>query len=105
VGGLCEELPETFPQRSRPASISAETQLQVAQRSLQKVEACVAALENDLGFLTLTLRMLIQALEDKSVVNKDELRKKLKSMDMLDGVADGRVDANLLQKKLRMLPR
>ena len=64
----------------------------------------MAELENDPGFLTLTLGMLIQALEDKSVVNKDELGKKLESMDMLDGVADGRVDVNLLRKKLRMLP-
>lgn len=82
------------------ASISAETELQVTRLSLQKVEARVAELENDLGFLTLTLGMLIQALEDKAVVNKDELRKKLESMDMLDGVADGRFDVNLLRKKL-----
>ena len=86
------------------ATIAAETQLQAAQISLQKVEARVAELENDLGFLTLTLGMLIQSLEDKSVVNRDELRKKLESMDMLDGVVDGRFDVNLLRRKLS-IPR
>lgn len=63
----------------------------------------MAELENDLGFLTLTLGMLIQALEDKSVVNKNE-RKKLESMDMLDGVVDEGANLNLLRKKLS-IPR
>jgi hypothetical protein len=86
------------------ASVEAETRLQAAQRSLQKVEARVAELENDLGFLTLTLGTVIQALEDKSVVNKDELLKKLVSMDILDGVADGRFNVNLLRKKMSSSP-
>ena len=82
------------------ASIAAEMQLHAAQRSLQKVEARVVELENDVGFLTLTLGMLIQALEDKSIVNKEQLQKDLKSMDILDGVADGKFDVNLLRKKM-----
>ena len=86
------------------ASIAAEMQLHAAQRSLQKVEARVVELENDVGFLTLTLGMLIQALEDKSIVNKEQLQKDLKSMDILDGVADGKFDVNLLRKKMSTQP-
>lgn len=86
------------------ASISAETELQATRLSLQKVEARVAELENDMGFLTLTVGMLIQALEDKTVVNKNELRKQLQSIDLVDGVADGRFDVNLLRKKLSIPP-
>jgi hypothetical protein len=74
--------------------------LEEAQRTLKELEARVVDLENDVGFLTLTLGMVIQALEDKSVVNKEELRKDLKSMDILDGVADGKFDVNLLRKKM-----
>jgi len=97
-------LDSALNQRARQfadAAISAETQLLAARVSLHKVEARVAALENDVGFLTLALGVLIQALEDKSVVNKDELRKKLESM---DGVSDGRLDVNLLRKKLHISP-
>ena len=82
------------------ASFAAEMRLEAAQRTIKELEARVVDLENDVGFLTLTLGMVIQALEDKSVVNKEELRKDLKSMDILDGVADGKFDVNLLRKKM-----
>lgn len=79
--------------------VSAETQLQAAEDAVGKLQARVAELENDVGFLTLAFGMLLQTLESKSVVNREELRKELESIDMLDGGADGRFDVNLLRKK------
>ena len=59
----------------------------------------VAELEKDAGFLALLLGAVLERLDRKGVVTKDDLKTEMAALDSLDGVADGRLDIRILRGK------
>ena len=92
--GHSAKLPNSPDERLSPVNVP-----------LQKLEARIAELETDLGFLTLVIGVLVQTLEEKDVVTKGELKKKIESIDTLDGISDGKLDIQLLREKLQKLAK
>ena len=54
-------------------------------------------LEHDVGFLALTLAALLQKVEEKGVLTREEVRDSMDALDGLDGVRDGKIDVGILK--------
>jgi hypothetical protein len=54
-------------------------------------------LEEDLGFLTLTVTALVHKIEEKQLLTRAEIRDTVNELDDLDGVREGRLDVGLLK--------
>jgi len=54
-------------------------------------------LQKDVGFLALTLAALLQKVEEKGILTRDEVRAAVEELDELDGVKDGRLDVGVLK--------
>ncbi|MGH7149340.1 MAG: hypothetical protein ACREIU_01515 [Planctomycetota bacterium] len=59
----------------------------------------VAELEKDAGFLALLLGSVLERLDRKGVVTKEDLKAEMAALDSLDGVEDGRLDIRVLRGK------
>jgi len=57
----------------------------------QDLERRVEELENDLGQAGLIIESLLQLLEEKSVLKRDEVAKRAIEVDLADGVRDGKL--------------
>jgi len=63
------------------------------------LEARVRALENDLGYVTLVLSSVLDKLDTKGVVTRQDLKEAMAVLDAIDGVQDGKLDINVLRGK------
>jgi hypothetical protein len=54
-------------------------------------------LEDDLGYVALVLGSLLQKLDEKGHVTRDEARAVMSELDGLDGAQDGKLDINILK--------
>ena len=61
------------------------------------LQAQIGSLENDLGYVALVLASVLQVLDAKGVVSRDDVRGVISELDELDGVADGKLDINILR--------
>jgi hypothetical protein len=75
--------------RSRRVDARARQELRQHATDLSKY---VEDLEEDVGRLSLLLRVLLDACIKKGVVTHDEFSRMIGEIDMLDGVQDGRLD-------------
>ncbi len=66
-------------------------------RTDARLEARMANLEDDLGYVTLILGSILNTLDEKGLVTRSDVKSALASLDELDGVADGRLDINILR--------
>jgi len=57
----------------------------------------IGDLEKDLGYVSLVLGALLQQLDAKGTLSRDEVRATLSELDELDGVKDGRLDIDILR--------
>ncbi len=57
----------------------------------------VDELEDDIGYLALVLGALLQQVDDKGVVTREDVRATLAELDELDGVKDGKLDVAILR--------
>jgi hypothetical protein len=57
----------------------------------------IADLEDDVGFLALILATLLQKVEEKGLVSRDEVRAALAELDDQDGVRNGKLDVEVLR--------
>ena len=58
----------------------------------------IDAIEDDVGYLSLVLASLIETVEEKGVITRDELRAVVARFDQIDGVEDGKLDVNYLRE-------
>ena len=61
-------------------------------------------IEDDVGFLTLTLMGLIRSLVDKGLITRDQLQAEIQALDLTDGEADGRLDPDAAREAFDMQP-
>ncbi len=54
-------------------------------------------LEDDMGYIALLLGSLLERLDDKGVVTRDDLKASIEKIDELDKVKDGKLDINILR--------
>ena len=54
-------------------------------------------LDNDVGTLALILASVLITLDEKGQITREELKEKLKELDVLDGIRDGKIDVKLLR--------
>ena len=64
---------------------------------MNQLEKRVSDLEEDLGFAALVLASVMAKLNEKGTVTRDDVRAAMKEVDEIDGVADGRLDINVLK--------
>jgi hypothetical protein len=69
------------------------------RRASVNLEARVRALENDLGYVTSVLGSVLDNLDAKGVVTRQDLKEAMAVLDAIDGVQDGKLDINVLRGK------
>ena len=57
----------------------------------------VTNLEDDLGFLALLVAGIMTRLDEKQIVQKDDIREIIQEIDGFDGEEDGKLDINVLK--------
>jgi hypothetical protein len=55
------------------------------------------SLENDVGYLALVLGALLQQVDEKGVLSRDDVRATVAELDEIDGVKDGKLDVDILR--------
>ena len=91
-----------FPEQAQAAHLR---NLVNAQRSKGRRESRAAGaanrrldeLEENLGFVSLVLAALLQTVDEKGVLTREEVRAALEELDEMDGVRDGRLDIAFLR--------
>ena len=91
-----------FPQQAAADHLQtlAQTQARTSRRDAHKSSIQserIDELEQDLGYVALVLGSLLQKVDEKGVLSRDEVRETMTSLDAIDGVKDGRLDINILR--------
>jgi len=91
-----------FPQQAAADHLQklARTQARTSQQGARQVkiqDERIDELEQDLGYVALILGSLLQKVDEKGVLSRDEVRETMASLDEIDGVKDGRLDINILR--------
>lgn len=68
-----------------------------SRRTESATDRRIDALEDDLGYVALVLGSLLQQIDDKGVVNRDDVKATIKELDGVDGVTDGKLDVSVLR--------
>lgn len=92
-GGILGEHLQQFEADRRVRAVRSRQQARRASESERRVKA----LEEDVGFLALVLGSLLDTLDRKGVVTRDEVKAEIASLDALDGVKEGRLDVRVLR--------
>ncbi|MBI1381932.1 MAG: hypothetical protein GC161_12685 [Planctomycetaceae bacterium] len=91
-----------FPEQAQASYLRtlANSEQQRARGAARKEPALdrrIAALEGDVGYLALVLGALLQKVDEKGVITRDEVRDTVMELDGIDGVKDGRLDVDILR--------
>ncbi|MFK7740547.1 MAG: hypothetical protein AB8H80_09490 [Planctomycetota bacterium] len=94
-----------FPEQAQASHLRKLTEQQRgSRRSTQRQNATVNALEKriesleqDLGFASLVLASVMAKLDEKGTVSRADIKAAMAEIDEIDGVADGRLDVNVLK--------
>ena len=65
-----------------------------------EMEKRLEALEGDVGFLSLLVLGILDGLEEKGLVTREDLAALMEEMDALDGAKDGKVNVQILRNLL-----
>ncbi|MHC4940842.1 MAG: hypothetical protein ACYTHK_18015 [Planctomycetota bacterium] len=76
----------------------------VERKARRRATAERAELEEDAGFLALTLMGLIRSLVAKGVISREELLREMRALDAADGEVDGRMDPDAVRDAMGMQP-
>jgi len=87
-------------QHLRSIARSMRRQERTRRRADRKTGTALSDLEDDLGFLALTLLSLVGTLVEKGVLAEEEFAAHLARVDGLDGVEDGRLSPDALRGAL-----
>lgn len=92
-----------FPEISQAENLRRLADGQRARRRAERRDGAstsskrMDSLENDVGYVSLLLASLIQKLDEKGVLVRDDLREVMAQLDEIDGVKDGQLDINVLR--------
>ena len=64
---------------------------------VKRLEDRIDELENDFMTLTLSLASLLDRINEKGLITRDEVREKMSQLDELDGLKDGKLPVSLLR--------
>ena len=70
----------------------------IQEQSQSNIEDRVTELENDLGMVTLVLASLLEAANNNGAVSREDIKKIIDELDVLDGFRDGRLHPGFLRK-------
>ena len=70
----------------------------IHDQSQTNIESRVDELENDLGTVSLVLAALIEAANDNGSISREQIKKIIDELDVLDGFKDGRLNSAFLRK-------
>ena len=87
----------TLAEQQRRNQLLARSKSAQSARRSDELEQRVSELEHDLGFVTLVLGSILETLENKGTVTREELKNQLDELDSIDGVSDGKLDINILR--------
>ena len=62
-----------------------------------RLEDRIDELENDFMTLTLSLASLLDTINEKGLITRDEVKEKMSQLDDLDGLKDGKLPVSLLR--------
>lgn len=91
-----------FPEQAQASHLRKLTEQNRASRTRShrtstELKSRVDALEDDLGYVTLILGSILDALDKNGVVTRADLKVTLDGLDAIDGVKDGKLDINVLR--------
>ena len=62
-----------------------------------RLEDRIDELENDVMTLTLSLASLLDTINEKGLITRDEVKEKMRQLDGLDGLKDGKLSVSVLR--------
>lgn len=65
--------------------------------TVEALKVRIDSLEDDLGYLTLVLSGLLSTLDEKGVLKREDVKKELSELDVIDGVSDGKINIQVLK--------
>ena len=94
-----------FPEQAQASHLRKLTEQSQGRRrgaqrdniAVSQLEKRISDLEHDLGFAALVLASVMAKLDEKGALSRDDVKAAMKDIDGLDGVADGRLDINVLK--------
>ena len=94
-----------FPEQAQASHLRRLTEQNSAQRrqnrrdnaAVRGMEKRIEDLEQDLGFVSLVLASVMAKLDEKGTLSRADVKSAMKDIDEIDGVADGRLDINVLK--------
>jgi hypothetical protein len=69
-----------------------------ARRSRARTRTRIDDLEDDIGYLSLVLGVLLQKVDEKGLITREEVESSLASLDQFDGEQDGKLDVDVLRR-------
>ncbi len=95
-----------FPEQAQASYLrtlakSEQQRSRAAARKKPALDRRMDELEGDVGYLALVLGALLQKVDEKGVITRDEVRDTVMELDGLDGVKDGRLDVDILRGMAR----
>ena len=70
----------------------------IERQGHSNIEERVTELESDLGMVTLVLAALLEAANDNGSVSREDIKRIVDELDVLDGFKDGKLNAGFLRK-------
>lgn len=86
---------QQYEAAQRVRGVRARQQVREASAAQRRIKA----LEEDVGFLALVIGSVLETLDRKGVLTRDEVKSELARLDALDGVKEGRLDVRVLRGK------
>lgn len=94
-----------FPEQAQASHLRRLTEQQSRQNrgrrqqntEIKELSARIDQLEDDLGFVSLVLASVMARLDEKGTLTRADVRAAMQELDEIDGVADGRLDINVLR--------
>lgn len=83
-------------QQENPQRLQAMAQAATDQALKKRLDD----LESDMGLMVLVLTSLLSMLSEKGTLSREDFETELKSLDLIDGKADGRLNIRILKQYL-----
>jgi len=92
-----ESLSRIAETHERNSRIREQESAEVRQQNYY-ANSALANLENDVGTLALILAAILKMLDEKGQISREDLKEKLKELDLLDDIRDGKISVNDLRE-------
>ena len=91
-----------FPEQAQATYLRQMAQSKTRSRGVSRlrqrsVDKRIDELEEDLGYMALVLGSVLQKIDEKGLVTREELKATISELDGIDGVKDGKLDISVLK--------